>query len=300
MKFGAIVTLAALALGSAACTSIPMHEQSGERYDRVTPSQEPEVLLIHGMFMTPKCWNGWIQRIGKAGYHASAPAWPLHSGTVEELRDPSHFDELVKLELPTVVDRYRRLVQGMSPRRPVIAVGHSMGGLVAQILLAEGTVDAAVVIHSAPPHGVFGFSGASLRSNWQIANPLRGNSAPLEMSLEDFSFAFANQEAPAEEERVYKEQYVPESRRVGRAPLNNDGDLERRNARGPLLVLAGGQDHIIPSSLSYRVFKYYDDTPGYTEFMLFPERDHWTIGAPGWEEVADKVISWIERRFPKP
>lgn len=294
------LAVAALLLLSS-CGSIPLHDSEGKQFDHVSASTggPPTVILIHGLFMTPKCWDGWITRLGAAGFEVSAPAWPLHDGSIEALRDPRRFDEVAKLEFATVVDRFRQIaIQAKAFRRPVVAIGHSMGGLVAQILLAEGSVDAAVAVDSAPPHHVTSLSWSSLRANWGIISPLISRDNPAQLDRDGFAYGFANAETPAEQDRAYRDFYVPDSRRVGRAPLNSAGDVDAGAARGPLLLIAGGDDHIIPAGQTWKNFRFYSDTPGYSEFALFPGRDHWTIGAPGWESVADQAAAWIKQRFP--
>jgi len=278
-----------------ACGTVPAHDESGQQYDKSEKKKAPEVIFIHGMFVTSKCWEGWVQSFQKAGYKVSAPAWPLHDGRVEDLRQPSRFEELAKLELSDVLESYRKIIKTKSAK-PIL-IGHSMGGLVAQILLAEGLAEAAIVLDSAPPHGVFGISWSSLKSNWGIINPFASSWQPVEKDFDGFSYAFTSEQTREVQESAYRDYYVPESRRVGNAPLGAAGDVKMKEARGPLLLFAGGKDHIIPAKLSYDNFKFYKKTPGYTEFILFPERDHWTLHGKGWEQVADTALSWIKKRY---
>ena len=64
-----------------------------------------------------------------------------------------------------------------------------------------------------------------------------------------------------------------------------------KDARAPLLFIAGGEDSIMPPSVNESNAKHYtSDTD--TDYHLFHGRSHWTCGAPGWEEVADYALSW--------
>jgi pimeloyl-ACP methyl ester carboxylesterase len=247
------------------------------------------------MFLTPRIWEGWIARLGRKGYEISAPAWPLHDGPVAELRNPARFDRLGQLELADVVDAYRQLLRKKSIK-PIL-IGHSMGGLVAQILLAEGLAQGAVVIDSAPPHRVGTYKWEALRANWAIVNPFANSSRPVEKDQADFDYGFANEQPPEARVQAFREQVVPDSRRVGLGIFDKPGDVARDRARGPLLLMAGGSDHTIPASLTYDNFRYYANTPGYSEFMLFPDRDHWLIAGKDWEGVADAAQDWIAARF---
>src|SRR4051794_28400334 len=92
------------------------------------------IVLIHGLWMTPRCWEHFIEFYESRGYHVLAPAWPRMNGEVETLReDPSELDGL---GLAEIVEHYAQIVRGLA--QPPILVGHSIGGLVVQLLLDQG------------------------------------------------------------------------------------------------------------------------------------------------------------------
>jgi pimeloyl-ACP methyl ester carboxylesterase len=250
-----------------------------------------EVVFIHGMFVTPASWDGWLPVFEKAGFKVSAPAWPLHDVPVSRAQTPEHLKELGQLELAQVVDYYRTLLMD-KPVKP-IAVGHSMGGLVAQILLQEGLVQAAVAIDSAPPKGVLHLSWPFIKSNWGVINPLADLDAPIVLSLDQFAYAFAGQQTAQARQLAYASQVVPESRRIGKGPTLDIATVDAGKARGPLLLIAGGEDHIILAALNFKNFELYRKTPARTDFRLFEGRDHWLIAGPGWEEVAQFTLNWV-------
>ena len=102
-----------------------------------SPSESAErapVVLIHGMWMTPRSWEHWIKRYGDRGHQVLAPAWPGLEGEPEELRrDPS---PLTKLGITEVIDHYDRIIRALD--RPPIIIGHSFGGLFTQLLIDRG------------------------------------------------------------------------------------------------------------------------------------------------------------------
>ncbi len=261
----------------------------------VRPICPKEIMLIHGMFMTPASWAGWIQKFEADGYCVTAPAWPLHDLPVHQQQSKSHLKELGQLQLGQVLEFYREILWGKSVK-PIL-IGHSMGGLVAQILLSEGLGSAAIVLDSAPPKGIFVFSWSFLRSNWPALNPFARIDKPIEMNSSAFSYAFTNQQSAENQQKIFEEFYVPESRRVGRGPLGSAGKVDFKKARGPLLIIAGENDHIIPARLSFENFKAYQNTPGYTEFRMFPGRDHSLAISPGWEQVYDFSKKWLDGQF---
>jgi len=53
------------------------------------------IVLIHGLWLTPRSWEGWKARFEQRGHEVLAPAWPRMEGEVEALRsDPSVMDGL--------------------------------------------------------------------------------------------------------------------------------------------------------------------------------------------------------------
>jgi alpha-beta hydrolase superfamily lysophospholipase len=62
--------------------------------------------------------------------------------------------------------------------------------------------------------------------------------------------------------------------------------------RAPLLLIAGGADHIVPAAVDASAARHHAKSPAVTAYRSFPGRSHYTIGEPGWEEVADYALSW--------
>jgi pimeloyl-ACP methyl ester carboxylesterase len=286
---------ALLFISNTACAAIPKTEKHGEAFTNTNSENPKEIIFIHGMFMTPKSFVNWERKFSQSGYKVSSPPWPLHDGSVENLRRAEHFDALGKLDLDAVVDSYRKILKMKNPK-PIL-IGHSMGGLVAQILLSEGLAQAAIVLHSAPVKGAVALSWSFIKSNWGSINPAAKKDSPIELSFKQFAYGFVNAQERDVQEQVYRDFYVPESRRVGKGPTTDAAKIDAQKERGPLLIIAGGKDHMVPANVNYKNFNFYKNTPGYTEFELYEDRDHWTAGAAGWEIVADQVEAWINERF---
>ncbi len=66
--------------------------------------------------------------------------------------------------------------------------------------------------------------------------------------------------------------------------------------RAPLLLIAGEKDRTVEARMNRTNHKTYAKSPATTEFREFPGRSHWIIAEPGWEEVADFALEWLERR----
>ena len=114
--------------------------------------QTRDIVFIHGMYMTPLCWEKWIDYYQSKGRRCMAPAWPGREEPIEAQRKKHPDPALGRLKLRDVVDRMETFIKSLAGK-PVV-IGHSMGGLVAQLLLQKDLAAAAVAIDPAPPQGV--------------------------------------------------------------------------------------------------------------------------------------------------
>lgn len=250
------------------------------------------VVFVHGMYVTPRCWEKWEPHFRARGYETVAPAWPEHDAPVEEMVRRHPDPRLGALTLAQVVDHFKKVIAGL-PTKPFL-VGHSMGGLIVQKLLGEGLGAAGVAIDSAPPKGVISLKWSFLKANWPHVSPFGKADEPVRLTFEQFSYAFLNG-LPSEAERraAYDGYAVPESRRVGKGPTTGDGAVDFARARPPLLLIAGERDHIIPPSLNRANASRYPASAGTTDFKEFSGRTHWIIAEEGWQEVADHALAWL-------
>lgn len=253
------------------------------------------IVFIHGMYMTPLCWEQWLYHFQAKGYRCMAPAWPGRDKPVEALRKNHPDPQLGELTLSTVLEHLARFIQSLD-EKPIL-IGHSMGGLIVQLLLQRDLAAAAVAIDSAPPPGVFTTRWSFLKSNWPHINPLAPQSQPIQMSFERFQYAFVNT-LPLDEQRAAFEKYVvPESRRVPAESLTAVAQVDFKKPGPPLLLIAGSEDNIIPASLNKSNYAKYRRPASITDFKEFAGRTHFIIGQRNWEQVADTIASWLNQEM---
>jgi alpha-beta hydrolase superfamily lysophospholipase len=250
------------------------------------------VVFVHGMYMTPLCWEQWVERFQSKGYRSLAPAWPGRDQPIEVLRQRHPDPQLGQLTLSNVLDSLTGFIKRLD-EKPIV-IGHSMGGLIAQLLLNRDVAAAAVAIDSAPPFGVFTAKWSFLKSNWPHITPFASQSRPIEMTFERFQYTFVNTLPLAEQRAAFERYVVPESRRVPRESLTAKIDFRKPHA--PLLLIAGSADHIIPASLNQSNYAKYQSSPSVADFKEFAGRTHFIVGQTGWEEVADYVLGWLNEK----
>jgi pimeloyl-ACP methyl ester carboxylesterase len=253
------------------------------------------VVLIHGLWLTPKSWNGWKARFERAGYDVLVPGWPGVTDDIVGLRkDASILDGL---KISTVVDSYANILDGLD-QQPII-MGHSFGGLMTQLLLDRGYGRIGIAVDSAQSAGVPALPASTVKAGMPVlGKPWTVNRTVL-LNAKQFHYAFTNTMSLEESEKVREEFQIPApGKPLWQAALNlftNTGDSKidyEKTGRAPLLFIAGGSDHIVPAKVNRKNAKAYK--AGVVEVKEFPGRSHFTVGAPGWEEVADYAISWAE------
>ena len=257
-------------------------------------TDSPTVVLIHGMWMTPRSWDDWVDHYRDRGYEAVAPGWPGVRDPEETRRDPS---PLKGLGLAQIVSHCDRIVRDLD--RPPIIVGHSFGGLVTQLLLNRGLGAAGVAIGTAPPKGVLLLPVSTLRSGIPgLKNPFNRNGlAPL--TPKQFRWRFTNTLTQEESDAIYREHYIPGTNRAffeaayAALSRNSPAAVDYANPkRPPLLLLVGEKDHISPPALNKTVLKLQRRAPSATDSKEYAGRTHFMAGMDGWHEIADDALDW--------
>lgn len=249
-----------------------------------------DIIFVHGMFQNDKSWAKWIERFSARGHRCVAPAWPLHEGDPVALRaNPP--EGLGDLTFGDVLDAIEPEVRRLNA--PVM-IGHSVGGLVTQVMLSRGLLSAGVAISSVAPNAMIDLDWDFLVNATKIANPLAGND-PILMDAKTFHAVFANTLSEDQAAAEFERGATHDSRNVLRGCMGADGRIDLDAPHAPLLLISGSEDKIIPADLSEKNVKAYNDGNSVTELQPFEGRSHYICGEPGWEDVADAALAFIER-----
>ena len=245
------------------------------------------VLFITGAWMHTSSWDKFRSMFEAAGYKTLAPAWPYLEGKASELRQ--HPDKrLGTLTFKAIVDHYARIIDGLG-EQPLI-VGHSMGGLITQLLLDRGYGVAGIAMDPGPIAGALPGPVSLLAA---IPPLLVGPGNTHLISRDGFAKSFANTLDAAEQKLAYDEFVVPTPSNIFYQAAAMVGTGVKVKARKqPLLVMAAEHDRTVTPYLAKAIYNVQKTSPARTDFIQFPDRSHFLAGEKGWEEVASYAIDW--------
>ena len=276
-------------------------DRESQQLREANASGRAPVVFVHGAWLLPGSWDPWQALFQEAGYATIAPGWPDDPDTVAQARaNPSVF---AGRSIREVADHLDEVVRQLD-RKPAI-IGHSFGGLFTQILAGRGRSAASVAIDPAPFRGVLPLPISALRSAWPaLHNPFNRGRA-VSLTYEQFRYAFANAVTEEEAHQLFETFAVaapgkPLFQAAG-ANLNpwTEDKVDTKNPdRGPLLILDGELDHVVPWSLANASYNRQKRNSGVTEIQLIPGRGHALTIDSGWREVAEIALGFVRRFVP--
>jgi len=249
------------------------------------------ILFITGAFVSHHCWDQWKDWFGERGYRTIAPPWPNKDATATVLRQRQP-DAAIASQRLGPLTAYFEEIAAQLPEKPIL-IGHSMGGLIVQLLLQRGHGEAGIAIHSLQPKGVFTFKWSFLKAGWGPLGFFTSTQRSFLMSFRQWQYAFTNCMSYDQQKDAYYQLLTPESKLVVRDSITDAAKVDFERPHAPLLFLAGAIDHFIPASLNYSNFKKYSDTHSITAYKEFPDRNHFVLGQTGWEGHAAYILNWL-------
>jgi non-heme chloroperoxidase len=269
-----------------------------QQVELANASGKTPVVFIHGLWLLPSSWDNWAALFEEAGYAAVTPVWPDDPATVEQARaNPEVF---ANKTLGQIRDHTAEVI-GKLTKRPAV-MGHSTGGLLAQIIAGRGLSAATVAIDPGPFRGVLPLPISALKSAMPVlGNPLnRGRAVTL--TLDRFKYGWANALSDEEAKQLYDTYHVagPGVALIQMATANlnpwTEAKVDTNNPdRGPLLIIDGENDHTVPWAIAHASFKQQRHNQAVTELTKIPHRGHSLTIDSGWRDVADAALAFVKR-----
>jgi non-heme chloroperoxidase len=278
-------------------STIATNEQ--QDVDSVNTTGRIPAVFVHGLWLLPSSWDRWAAVFDEAGYAALAPGWPDDPETVAEAN--ANPDTFANKTVGDVADHFAEVI-GKLDRKPVV-IGHSFGGLLAQILAGRGLSTATVAIDPAPFRGVLPLPVSALRSASPVlTNPANRHRA-VPLTYEQFRYAFANAVDEDEARQLYDAFAVPAPGaplfQAATANFNpwTEVKVDHKNPeRGPLLIISGEKDHTVPWAIANASYKKQKkNKAAVTEIVEMSGRGHALTIDSGWREVADTALQFVRR-----
>ena len=283
---------------SASSTTGAISAAERAQIQRANVSGLHPVVFVHGLWLLPGSWQRWAEAFEEAGYIALMPDWPDDPATVAEAN--ANPGVMAGKTVGQVADHFSAVIAQLE-RKPAV-IGHSFGGLLAQILAGRGLSAVTVAIDPAPFRGVLPLPLSALKAAWPVLNNPSNRHRAVPLSYEQFRFAFANAVGEMEAQALYRDYAVPGSGaplfQAAAANLNpwTEAQVDTLNQeRGPLLVISGEKDNTVPWAVANAAFRQQQANPGLTEIVEVPGRGHSLTIDSGWREVADTALAFVRR-----
>ena len=273
-------------------------DREQRQVEQANASGKTPVVFIHGLWLLPSSWDNWVEFFEEAGYAGLTPDWPDDPETVEEAR--AHPDVLAKKTLKQVADHTAEVIAALD-KKPAV-MGHSTGGLLAQLVADRGLSAATVAIDPGPFRGVLPLPYSTLKVSAPILrNPLNRGRA-ITLTFDQFKYGWANALDEEEARRLYDTHHVAAPgvalMQMANANLNpfTEAKVDTKNPqRGPLLIIEGDDDHTVHPAIAKAAYKRQRRNEGVTELRTIPNRGHALTIDSGWREVAQTALDFVKR-----
>ena len=257
----------------------------------MTDTLPKSIVFITGTFISNDCWDEWIDYFESEGYKCLAPAWPHKNASSEELRNRPAEDPVASNTITSLTDHFAAIIIGL-PEKPIL-VGHSLGGLLVQLLLQRELGVAGVAIHSFPPKGVNRYWFSFLKAIWETMMLFSSSKQTYLMPFNKWRHAIANGTDYEQQKELYYLYAIPESKKIIREAFSCVAKIDFDKVHVPLLLTSGGSDKLIPASLNYRNYKKYATGNSITDYIEFKAHTHLVFRVARWREESECVLHWL-------
>jgi non-heme chloroperoxidase len=254
------------------------------------------IVMIHGMWGSGWYWENFKGFFESKGYRCVIPTLRFHDVDPNAVPDP----RLGTTSLLDYAEDLEKLIRELQVR-PIL-MGHSMGGLLAQILGSRGLAKALVLLTPASPRGIIALKPSVIKSFWSGLTTWGFWRKPLRQTFAEAAYSMLNL-MPFESQKSIYDQFVFESGRAASEigfwlfDSKKAARVDESKVTCPVLIIAGEKDRIVPVSITRKIAEKYKSVSTYKEFS---DHSHWVVGEPGWQEIAEYIKEWLHQVLSKP
>lgn len=249
------------------------------------------MFMIHGMFAGAWVWSNFKGFFESKGYRCITPTLRYHDIYPGEAPNP----QLGTTSLLDYADDLEKEIRQLGVK-PVV-MGHSMGGLLAQILGSRGLGKALVLLAPASPSGIMALKLSTMRAFLSAFTKWGFWRKPMRLTYNEAVYSACHL-MPPEEQRALYNKFGYESGRVGCEigfwlfDAKRASRVDESKVTCPVLVIAGDEDRMTPASVVRKIAMKYNAVSTYKEFT---NHAHWVLGQPGWEGIAEYISDWMNQ-----
>lgn len=249
------------------------------------------IVMIHGMYGGEWCWENYKNFFEKKGYHCISPTLRFHNMDPNETPD----SQLGTTSLLDYAEDLEKEIRKLDA--PPIIMGHSMGGLLAQILGSRGLAKALVLLTPASPHGIMALKPSVIKSFRSAFMRWGFWRKPMRPTFDETVYSTMHLLRSDEQKEIFGK-FVYESGRAGFEigfwlfDSKGAAKVDESKITCPVLVVAGAEDRITPASVVQKVAAKYKAVSTYKEFT---NHAHWVLGESGWQEITEYISNWLNQ-----
>ena len=249
------------------------------------------IVFITGVFINNNCWDEWVSYFETGGYRCFAPAWPYKDASSEQLRNRKADHSIALNTITSLTDHFDGIIRAL-PEEPIL-IGHSLGGLIVQLLLQRELGIAGVAIHSFPPQGINTFRFSFLKAIWETMALFTSTRKPYLISFRKWRYAIANGMSYEQQKQSYYRYAIPESKQITRELFKCSKKIDFKKSHAPLLFTSGSNDKLVPASINYCNYKKFAAGNSITDYKEFNGHTHLVFGHPVWKKEAECILHWL-------
>lgn len=250
------------------------------------------VVLIHGMWGHAGILEPLRSQLAAMGYQVRVPELPGHGQ--EDAEDTKGLGRRSLADYAAFINHY---LDGLACETPPILIGHSMGGLITQMVAATRQTGPIVLLNSAQPRGINIITPSSARATLNILLTPAFWRKPHRPSWRRARYGILNRMPETDARRIHAE-LGPESGRAYAELVF--WFLDRRRVTQvdparitvPILAITGSDDRIIPPRVVRQVAKFYPTAT----FVCYPGHGHWPFEEPGSEKIVSDIDRWLQQQ----